>query len=265
MDLVDPEPVMAPEPIVAPDLAPEHDPIHDDAPAFVPPIADLPVVAPPVVDDPVVDVPLPDPVLALIDRAPFATHIDPRYVDTHNGWINDDDDYPPFVLPDIPPPHPGEGSSRQPPVSIPPVLSSSLPFTSQFPHVAPPTAPPFMPSSEPFLWTTPPIMPLSDPSHPYHVGYSTEDILTSLMIQQDALTRRIQELERAPRPPCQCQTPFAAPHTPRPLSPDSDVRFLTSDQQITYLLRVCRALEEDWLHMHRLLFSRFPPPPQPSA
>ena len=148
-------------------------------------------------------------------------------------------------LQDIPPPRPGEGSSRQPPVSAPPMLSSPFPFTSQFPHVAPPTAPSFIPSSEPFLWTTPPIMPLSDPYHPYHVGYSTEDILTSLMIQQEALTCRIQELERAPRPPCHCQTPFAAPHTPRPLSPDSDVCFLTSKQQIAYLLRVCRALEED--------------------
>ncbi|KAF5768906.1 hypothetical protein HanXRQr2_Chr14g0642011 [Helianthus annuus] len=165
MDLVDPKPVMAPEPVVAPDPAPEHDPILDNAPAFAPPIADLPVVAPPVVDDPIVDAPLPDPVPALVDRAPFASHIDPRYADTCNGWIEDDDDYPPFVLPvtppvapvsaptdiplfpphttdvhrtdlpitflqDIPPPHPGEGSSRQPPVSVPPVLSSSFPFTS---------------------------------------------------------------------------------------------------------------------------------------
>ncbi|KAJ0548601.1 hypothetical protein HanIR_Chr08g0385611 [Helianthus annuus] len=305
MDLVDLEPVMAPEPVVAPDPALEHDPVHDDAPAIAPlvddiPIDDLPVVAPPLVDDPVIDAPLPDPVPVLFDRAPFAAHIDPRYADTRNGWIDDDDDYPPYVMPvtppvapvpapidiplfpphttdanrtdlpitflqDIPPPHPGEGSSRQPPVSAPPMLSSPFQFTSQFPHVAPPTAPSFMPSSEPFLWTTPSIMPLSDPYHPYHVGYSTEDILTSLMIQQDALTRRIQELESAPQPLCHCQTPFAAPHTPRPLSPDSDVRFLTSEQQIAYLLRVCRALEEDWLHMRCLLFSRFPPPPPPSA
>ncbi|XP_022032536.1 proline-rich protein 36-like [Helianthus annuus] len=261
---------MAPEPIVAPDPALEHDPVHDDASAIAPlvddiPVADLPVVAPPVVDDPVVDTLIPDPVPALIDRAPFAAHIDPRYADTHNGWIDDDDDYPPFVRPvtplvapvsaptdiplfplhttdthrtdlpimflqDIPPPRPGEGSSRQLPVSAPPMMSSPFPLTSQFPHIAPPIAPSFTPSSEPFLWTTPSIMPLSDPYHPYHVGYSMEDILTSLMIQQEALTRRIQELERAPRPPCNCQTPFAAPHAPRPLSPDSDVCFLTSEQ-----------------------------------
>ncbi|XP_022040353.1 leucine-rich repeat extensin-like protein 5 [Helianthus annuus] len=271
------------------------------APALAPPIVDLPVVAPPVVDDPVVDVPLPDPVPALVDRAPFAAHIDPRYADTCNGWIEDDDDYPPFVLPvtppvapvsaptniplfpphttdvhrtdfpitflqDIPPPHPGEGSSRQPPVSVPPMLPSSFPFMPKFPHVVPPTAPSFIPSSEPFLWTTPPVMPLSDPYHPFHMGYTTEDILASLQLQQDALSRRIQELERAPRLSCHCQTPFVAPHTPRLLSPDSDVRFLTSEQQIAYFLRVCRALEEDWLHMHLLRFSRFPPPPpSPSA
>ncbi|KAJ0442789.1 hypothetical protein HanRHA438_Chr16g0760181 [Helianthus annuus] len=268
LDLVDPEPdrVLDDAPAVAlPDMgAPAIAPLVDDIP-----IADLPIVAPPAVDDPVVDAPLPDPMPVLFDSAPFAAHIDPRYADTRNGWIEDDDDYPPFVLPvtppvapvsaptdiplfhphttdahrtdlpitflqDIPPPRPGEGSSRQPPVSVPPVLSSSFPFMPQFPPVAPPTAPSFIPSSEPFLWTTPPVMPLSDPYHPFHVGYTTEDILASLQLQQDALSRRIQELERAPPPPCHCQTPFAAPHTPRPLSPDSDVRFLTFEQQIAY-------------------------------
>ncbi|XP_035843939.1 proline-rich protein 36-like [Helianthus annuus] len=164
-------------------------------------VADAPVDAPLLIEDPVV-APFPDPMPVLFDRAPFATHIDPRYADTRNGWIDDDDDYPPFVRPvtppvapvsapisaptdiplfpphttdahrtvtflqDIPPPCPGEGSSRQPPVPIPPMLSSPFPFVSQFPHVAPPTAPSFTPSSEPFLWTTPPIMQLSDPYHP---------------------------------------------------------------------------------------------------
>ncbi|XP_035835807.1 calphotin-like [Helianthus annuus] len=299
MEFVDPEPAVAPEPVAAPDPALEHDPVHDDAPVVAPfvdniPITDHHVVAPPLVDDHVADAPIdaplliedpviapfPDPVPVMFDRAPFATHIDPRYADTRNGWIDDDDDYPPFVLPvtppaapvlapalapisaptdiplippyitdthrtdlpvtflqDIPPPLPGEGSSRQPPIPVPPMLSSPFPFTSQFPTVAPSTAPSFTPSSEPFLWTTPPIMPLSDPYHPYYVGYSTEDILTSLMIQQEALTRRIQGLERAQRPPCRCQTPLSASHPPRPHSPDSDVRFLISEQQIAYLLR----------------------------
>ncbi|XP_022024129.1 WAS/WASL-interacting protein family member 3-like [Helianthus annuus] len=221
-------PFVADHPVVAPPLVDDH-------------VADAPVDAPLLMEDPVV-APLPDPLPVLFDRAPFATHIDPRYADTHNGWIDDDDDdYPPFVFPvtppvapvsapisaptdvpllpphisdahrtdlpvtflqDILPPRPGEGSSRQPPIPVPPMLSSPFPFVPQFPTVAPSTAPFFTPSSEPFLWTTPPIMPLSDPYHPYHVGYPTEDILTSLMIDQEALTRRIQELERAQRPPC---------------------------------------------------------------
>ncbi|XP_035844946.1 calphotin-like [Helianthus annuus] len=103
MDLGDPELVMAPEPVVAPDPALEHDPVLDDAPALAPPIVDLPIAAPPVVDDPIVDAPLHDPVPVLVDRATFASHIDPRYADTRNGWIEDDDDYQPFVLPVTPP------------------------------------------------------------------------------------------------------------------------------------------------------------------
>ncbi|XP_021980716.1 proline-rich protein 36-like [Helianthus annuus] len=213
MDFLDPEPIVAPEPVAAPDPALEHDPVHDGAPAIAPfvddvPVADAPVDAPLLIEDPIV-APFHDPVPVLFDRALFATHVDPRYADTRNGWIDEDDDYPPFVLPvtppvspvsapvstptdiplfpphttdahrtdlpitflqDIPPPRPGEGSSRQPPVSAPPMMSSPFPFASQFPTVAPPTAPSFTPSSAPFLWTTPPIMPLSDPYHPYHVG-----------------------------------------------------------------------------------------------
>ena len=142
-----------------------------------------------------------------------------------------------------------------------------IPHHTAVPPIAPFTVPSFAPSSEPFLWTSPPIMPPSDPYHPYHVGSSIEDILRSFMIQQEALTRRVQELERAQRPSCQCQgqTHPAISHPPRPLSPDSATRFWTQEQQIAYLLRSHRAVEEDWLHMRRLLFSLFPPPPLPSA
>ncbi|XP_021979782.1 proline-rich 33 kDa extensin-related protein-like [Helianthus annuus] len=291
MDFVDPEPVVSLEPVIAPDPVPVHDPVLVDAPALAPPMVDIPIVAPPVADVPVADAPALTP--PAVDHALFATHVDPRYADTHNGWI-DDDDYPSFVLPvtppiapvsaptdvpffhphtsdvhctdlpitflqDIPPPRPGEGSSRQQPAFAPPV-SSFVPFMSQFPH----TTPSFVPSGEPFLWASPNVMPLSDPYHPFHVGYTKDDILISLQLQQDALSRRIQELERTPHPPpCHCQTPFAAPHAPLPLPPDSDVRFLTSEQQIAYLLRVIHALEEDWVHMRRLLFSHLPPPPPP--
>ncbi|XP_022003457.1 uncharacterized protein LOC110900908 [Helianthus annuus] len=149
---------------------------------------DLDPVFPP--EDPVV-APLPDPVPVMFDRAPLATHIDPRYADTRNGWIDDDDDYPPFVLPvtppsapvsapidvplfpqhitdahrtdlpvtflqDIPPPRPEEGSSRQP-FGHTPFVSGGGQFVPQISHptlvptVVPPTAPFFNPSSEPFL------------------------------------------------------------------------------------------------------------------
>ncbi|XP_022032638.1 uncharacterized protein LOC110933719 [Helianthus annuus] len=210
IDFVDPEPVVAPEPVIAPDLVPVHDPVLVDAPALAPPIVDIPIVAPPVADVPIADAPVLAP--PVVDHALFATHVDPRYADTHNGWI-DDHDYPPFVLPvtppvapvsapidvpffhphitdaqrsdfritflqDIPPPRPGEGSSMQQPAFVPPV-SSSVPFMSQFPH----TTPSFVPSGEPFLWSSPNVMPLSDPYHPFHVGYTTEDILTSLQMQ----------------------------------------------------------------------------------
>ncbi|XP_022032956.2 proline-rich protein 36-like [Helianthus annuus] len=300
---VGPEPDVAYDPIEAPADAYLPDPLpepgHVDIPDIAPPVIVAPVELPPIPDAPVIDAPIVAPIVPVSapmhdDHALFSSHIDPRYADTRNRWI-EDDNYPPFVLPatppvapvsapseiplfhphtsdvhrtdlpitflqDIPPPRPGEGSSRKPPVFVPP-LPSSVPFMSQFPH----TAPSFVPSGEPFLWASPNVMPLLDPYHPYHVGYTIEDILISPQLQQDALSHRIQKLERAPRPPCHCQTPFAAPHTPLPLPPDSDVRFLTSEQQIAYLLRVIRALEEDWVHMRRLLLSHFPPPPPPSA
>ncbi|MFS7939990.1 hypothetical protein Hanom_Chr05g00458391 [Helianthus anomalus] len=270
MEFVDPEPAVSPEPVVSPDPALEHDPVHDDAPF----VADHPVVAPPLVDDHVADVllilllhhfliqyadddcpPFVFPVMppvALVS-APASAPIDVPLLPTH---ITDAHraDLPVMFLQDIRPPRPGEGSSRQS-FGHTPFVSGGDQFVPQISHfafvstAAPSAAPFFTPSSEPFLWTTPPIMPMSDLYHPYH----------------EALTRRIQELERAQRPPCRCQTPFSAPHPPRPLSPDSDVRFLTSEQQIAYLLRACRSLEQDWLHMRRLLYSRFPPPPPPSA
>ncbi|XP_022023898.1 uncharacterized protein LOC110924168 [Helianthus annuus] len=187
----------------------EEDPLEDD-------LEEDPVVAP-----------FPDPMPVMFDRAPFAAHMDPRYAHTRNGWIDDDDDYPPFVIPvtppvapvsapvsapidvpllpthttdarctdlpitflqDIPPPRPGEGSARQS-FGHTPFVSGGDQFVPQISHptvvptVAPFTVPSFTPSSEPFLWTTPPIMPPSDPYHPYHIRYSTEDILTSFMIQ----------------------------------------------------------------------------------
>ncbi|XP_035845271.1 calphotin-like [Helianthus annuus] len=229
MEFDAPEPAVAPEPVAALDPVFEHDPIHADVPIADPVIADLPiddhpVVAPPlegdhaVVDaqadaplivdmpaEPVVVAPFPDPVPLEPDHALFGTHIDSRYAHTRNGCIDDDDEYPPFVVPvtpvpapvsvppeiplhpvhttgvhhtDLPvmfhqftpPARPGEGSSTHPFGHVP----TSIPVVPQFSTVLPPvppfSVPPFAPASEPLLWTSPPIMPPSDPYHPFHMG-----------------------------------------------------------------------------------------------
>ncbi|XP_022024741.1 pollen-specific leucine-rich repeat extensin-like protein 3 [Helianthus annuus] len=150
------EPVVAHDPIDAPAVAHFPDtlpkPDHVAIPDITPPVIVAPVVLPSVSDVSAIDAPIIAPVVPVsapvhADHAPFATHINPRYADTRNGWIEDDDDYPPFVLPvtppvapisapidvpfyhphisdvhrtdlpitflqDIPPPRPGEGSSR---------------------------------------------------------------------------------------------------------------------------------------------------------
>ncbi|KAJ0948749.1 hypothetical protein HanRHA438_Chr01g0031161 [Helianthus annuus] len=217
--LVGPEPVVAHDPIDAPAVAHLPDPLpepdHVAISDVAPPVIVAPAVVPPIPDVPVIDAPIIAPVVPVsapvhADHAPFVAHIEIPLFHPHTSDVHHTD-LPITFLQDIPPPRPGEGSSRQPPVFVPPV-SSSVPFMSQFPH----TTPSFIPLGEPFLWASPNVMPLSDPYHPFHVGYTTEDILISLQLQQDALSRHIQELERTPRPPCHCQTPFAAPHTPLP-------------------------------------------------
>ncbi|KAM0006502.1 hypothetical protein Hdeb2414_s0171g00822291 [Helianthus debilis subsp. tardiflorus] len=134
-----------------------------------------------------------------------------------------------------------------------PPMSSTVPVTSQFPHITSPftsaphtTYPVSAPMGEPFLGSSPHVMPLSNPYHPFHVGYSTEDILASLQLQQDALSRRIQELERAPRPPCHYQTAFTEPHTPFPSHSDSDVRFLPLDRRLLTCFILPMLLRGTW-------------------
>ncbi|XP_035832837.1 uncharacterized protein LOC118481726 [Helianthus annuus] len=151
MEFVDPELAMALEPVAALDPAFEHDPVHAGAPVIDPVIADPPiddhlvdapllegdhVVAADPVDAPFIDAPvdpvvapLPDPVPLEPEHALFATHIDPRYAHTQNGWIDADDELPPvpphttdarhidtsFSFPQFTPPaRPGEGSSAHP-------------------------------------------------------------------------------------------------------------------------------------------------------
>ncbi|XP_021984824.1 36.4 kDa proline-rich protein-like [Helianthus annuus] len=278
--LADPEPDIAPEPVLAhdpmdvpaiallPDPLPEPD--HVDIPVVAPPVVDAPVVAPPVTDVPVVVAPLPDPAPVFVDRAPFSTHVDPRYADTRNGWI-EDDDYPPFVLPvtppaapDIPPPRPGEGPSTQQHKHMP-LTTATFPFMPPFAPTAHAAFPSSAPSGEPFMWSSPNVMPLSDPYHPFHVGYTTDDILISLQLQQDMLSRRVAELERISHPPSFADPPQTVfPPAPSFPYPDYHTRFLTMEQQIACLMRFMHALEEDLVYLRRLLF--FPPPlPPPSA
>ncbi|XP_021996624.1 uncharacterized protein LOC110893797 [Helianthus annuus] len=225
------------------DPLPVHSPILVDVPVVAPPVVGVPVVAPPVVDVPVV-APLPNPIPVFIDRAPFATHVDPIYAHTRNGWIEDDDDYSPFVRPvtprlvpvqlpvdvpqfhphvsdvhrmdlpvtflqDIPPPRPGEGPSSQQHDHIPPV-STAYPFM-----------PPFAPATH-----------TAFPLHPW--------------LQQDMLSRRVTELERIPHPlPFADLSQPAFPHASLFPYPDFGIRFLTMEQKIACLLRIVHALEED--------------------
>ncbi|KAJ0868228.1 hypothetical protein HanRHA438_Chr12g0572291 [Helianthus annuus] len=263
----DPEPAMAPEQVAALDPAFEHDPVHADAPIIEhviadPPIDDHPVdapllegdhviaadhVDPPLIADAPVDplvAPPPDPVPLEPEHALFATHMDPRDEHAQHGWIPADDEVPPippqvtdtrhvdtsFSFPQFTPPaRPGEGSSAHPfghvPVSIPAIPPSTFPPVSPF-HVAP-----FDPSREPFLWSSPPVMPPIDPYHPFHMGYSIADVLMSFVAQHEAHTRRIQELERAQPPTCQCQGQTHSPLQPsRPLPPDYAARLFALEQ-----------------------------------
>ncbi|KAJ0484466.1 hypothetical protein HanLR1_Chr14g0513731 [Helianthus annuus] len=156
------EPVFAHDPIDVPAVAllpdPLPEPDHVDIPVVEPSVVDAPVVAPPVTDVPVVVAPLPDPAPVFVDRAPFATHVDPRYADTRNGWIEDDDDYPPFVLPVTPPvapvfapfdvpqyhPHVSDVHRSDLPITflqdIPPPRPGEGPSTQQHDHMPPTTA-----------------------------------------------------------------------------------------------------------------------------
>ncbi|KAJ0942134.1 hypothetical protein HanPSC8_Chr03g0088261 [Helianthus annuus] len=288
MEFDDPEPAMALEPVAPPDPVFEHDPIHAGVPIVDPVIADLPVDdhlvdapllegnhvvaaaqadAPLIADvpaEPVVDAPLPDPVPLEPDHALFATHIDPRYAHTKNGWIDADDELPPF------PPHTTDARHMYFPFSFAQYTPLARPgegySTHPFGHVL--TSVPVIPQ---FSSAIPPVLPFSmppsDPYHPFHMGYSIEDILMSFVVQQEALTRRIQELETAPPPPCQCQgqTHPAILQPPRPLSPDSAARLWALEQQMASWLRSQRAMEEDWLHLRHLFYSHFPPPPSPSV
>ncbi|MFS7997148.1 hypothetical protein Hanom_Chr12g01138311 [Helianthus anomalus] len=80
------------------------------------------------------------------------------------------------------------------------------------------------------------------------------------------LSRTVTELKRIQRPPsCTYQSPFVTPPAPLQFYHELGARFLTIEQQIAYLMRVVHALEEDLVHLRRLLFIPPPPPPPPPS
>ncbi|XP_035835977.1 extensin-like [Helianthus annuus] len=188
------------EPGLETDFVPDDQPV--DAPADPEPIP-----AP---------VPLPDhdPILfGIPDVAPLIPDLVPAPVD------------PPVIVPDIPPPHPGEVTSSQQPGHDPHVSAA-------FPHMpqsTPTTHFTSSPLDEPFRWFPPYTMPISDPYHPSHFTcYTRDELLLSLQLQYEIMSRRILELEMTPRPlPCPCQPSFVPPrsslspfsHPPAPLTP----------------------------------------------
>ncbi|KAM0026892.1 hypothetical protein Hdeb2414_s0020g00563331 [Helianthus debilis subsp. tardiflorus] len=218
------------EPVIA-------DPPVDDLPVDVPllggdhVVAVDPVVPPPVVyipdDHPIEHIapvhPFVAPPLDLVPLEPehalFVDHMDPLDEHAQHGWIPADEDVPlfPSQIPDarhvdfsfqipqfVPPARPEEGSSAHPFGHVP----MSIPFMPQMSSVPPSVAPlhvaPFDPTSEPLLWSSSSPMPPTDPYHPSHVGHTIEDVLMSFVFQHESHTQRIQELERAQLPQCQC-------------------------------------------------------------
>ncbi|KAJ0716134.1 hypothetical protein HanPI659440_Chr13g0509311 [Helianthus annuus] len=172
----DPELGVAPEPVFAPD------PIPVDAPVITPPAAEIeddddypPFVLP--VTPPAA------PVSAPVDVPLFHPHVS----DTHRT------DLPTTFLQDIPHPRPGEGPSTGPHGHMP-HMTAAFPYIPPFAPTAHTAFTSSAPTGEPFIWSLPNVMPLSDPYHPFHVGYTADDILISLQLQQDALSRQVQDV-----------------------------------------------------------------------
>ncbi|KAJ0722095.1 hypothetical protein HanRHA438_Chr08g0345801 [Helianthus annuus] len=166
-----PTPPHVPEPVPEPDLVPFGQPyIAPLIPEPIPAPLDLPLVDPYIPPPPSADVAPPPPVIS----------------DAHRT------DLPIIFLQEIPAPRPGEGTSGQPP-RFDPFASADFPL---IPQTTPFT--PFTSASldEPFRRFPPYTMPISDPFHPSHyVGYTRDELLLSLQLQFEILSRRVLELE----------------------------------------------------------------------
>ncbi|XP_022041545.1 cell surface glycoprotein 1-like [Helianthus annuus] len=286
--------VPAPEPVPSPEPLPDFDPVPFGTPDIAPLIPD-PVPTP---TDPIAFASQTDPRYAFNsngwiddddDDVPLSIHdsasqVDPRYPDPpviepvtppHAPALFDvasfhpvesdvhRTDLPITYLQDIPAPRPGEGPSSQQP-GYDPRVSAAFPHMPQYTPTAHFTSSPL---DEPFRWFPPYTMPTSDPYNPSHFsGYTRDELLLSLQLQYEIMSRRVLELEMIPRPPpCSCPSPFATPPSPILPYPDFDIRFLTMEQHISYLLRRVYDLEEELAHVRSLLFVPPPPPPPPSA
>ncbi|MFS7928838.1 hypothetical protein Hanom_Chr04g00325501 [Helianthus anomalus] len=109
-----------------------------------------------------------------------------------------------------------------------------------------------------------PTSPLYHPSH--HVGYTRDDLLLSLQLQFEILSRRVLELELTSFPSYLPSVPpfsFVPPSTAPTFTKGFDPYFLMAKQQINYLVRRVHELEEELAHLRSLIF--FPPPPPPST
>ncbi|XP_021991614.1 WAS/WASL-interacting protein family member 3-like [Helianthus annuus] len=222
---------------------------------------------------------MPDPVSAHINLPPIAplssqpppvafitpilgSSLPPFVTDAHRS------DLPTIYPHEIPAPRPREGTSGQPP-SFDPLASAGFMPTS---HFSPFEADPYCQSPR---WFPPYSMPLSDPYHPsHHAGYTRDDLFLSLQLQFEILSRRVLELEcevdaRQPPPPLYPPpvTP-PPPSFPPPVFPSSapvsiegfNARFLTAEQQISFLVRRVHELKDELAYLRSLIFPAPPPP-----
>ncbi|MFS8007084.1 hypothetical protein Hanom_Chr14g01256801 [Helianthus anomalus] len=228
--------------------------VHDHIPDPVTAPIDIPPIAP-IISQP--------PPVAFVPPIPGSS-LPPFSIDAHRV------DLPAIFQHEIPAPRPGECTLGQPP-SFDPFSSASFmpaPYFTSFeadPHCQSPRF--FAPYS----------MPISDPYHPSHRDrYTRDDLLLSLQLQFEILSRRVLELEceadsRQPPPPS-LPPPVAPPPLsyPHPIFPSSvsipiegfNARFLTAEQQISFLVCCVHELEDELAHLRSLIF--FPPPPPPA-
>ncbi|KAF5798012.1 hypothetical protein HanXRQr2_Chr07g0287691 [Helianthus annuus] len=238
----------------SPVRAPTAPPIHDHVPEPISAPLDLPPIAP------VVSQPPPAVFVPPIPGSPLP----PFVTEEHNT------DLPVVFRHEIPAPRRGEGTSRQPP-SFNPFASADFP---PIPQITPFDSDPF---DQPFRWFPPYTMPISDPYHPsHHIGYTRDDLLLSLRLQFEILSRKVLELEfgegarRCPFPsyppsvpPPSSLIPFVSPSAAPSTIGGFDARFLTAEQQISYLVCRVHELEDELAHLRSLIF--FPPPPPPPS